>query len=647
MTGVFSDMSIEGLRFESGTVNGMTDASGQFAYEAGEDISFYVGDTLLGTAPAAQSMTLMDLFPSLGLPITNDDALRAINGSLLFSQFLNLSTFLQMIDSDADPANGIQIPVELHAVLAGVEIGFYQRWQTFRADLKLLTMRRDALAAGVWGGAGRPIPFAAVVLERQYAALGVVHNFYRTAETSTDSDGTPPLERQETWAHDGPFGYFSQSDHDTIAGPGIDESMIHTHNSEGAVLTRERLDGMGMQLALETNTYDPNGNLLEEYRDYSGSARPNVRRTYTYDAFGNRTSTSFDTNDSGNPEYELFTTYDAMGNVTQSIARNDPNDDGLDAVTTIQYDDQGREVLRRYDADDNPATPDDVTMRTFDAQDRPLTVEIDRGEDGVIDELQMWNYNGSQLMSLVTEYDTTGDGVRDSQFQTAYDPMGRAIIFESDANRDGIIDSVTTWGYPPAGGVVNESDYDGDGTIDFRSTIHALGGVTREHDADDDGIMSTRWEYDEDNRLVELLEDHDDDGTFDESTKYEHDDTGRVTAELNDIDGDDVPDSTIRHEYDGVGRRTRTEVDTNGDGTPETVTAWWFQTHPTGGLIIFEDNNDDQVADKSTTTTLDVYGQIHQVLVDEGNDGSHEQVTTTVRASGTWAAIIPHTLSAL
>ena len=645
--GTLSSMTVEGVRYESPSTGGMTNAQGEFQFVPGEDISFFVGDTLLGTAPASASLSLLSLFGGLNLPTTNAEASTAVAASISFSRFINLATFLQFVDDDADVSNGIQVPAELHTVLDGVSIGFFQRWQTFRTDLRLLTMRRDGLAAGLWGGVGRPFPFPAVVLERQYDALGVAHDFYHRVESSIDSDGTPPSERLDTWTYGGPFGYFDRSERDFINGPGVDEVTVLTHSSEGAVLTRELLDGSGTRLVFGTCTYDANGNLTEEYRDSSGSGRPNSRRTYTYDAFGNRLSTSFDTNDNGSPEYELFSTYDVEGRVTDSITRNDPDEDGIDAVTYVQFDSQGRDVFRRYDDDDNPATPDDVTIRTFDSENRPLTIEIDREEDGTVDELQSWVWNGAQLMRLLTEYDTTGDGVRDSQFETAYDAMGRATVFQSDANRDGLLDSETTWTYPPAGGVINESDYDADGIIDFRSTIHAVGGVTRELDADDDGIMSTRWEYDLDNRLDQRLDDLNDDGTFDVSTKFEYDAGGRLTAELEDIDGDNVPDSTIRHEYDGVGRRTRTEVDTDGDGTPESVTSWWYQTHPTGGVVIFEDTNDDQVADKVTTTTLDRYGQLHQVLTDEGNDGGYERIETTVREPGTWAAILPHPLSPL
>ena len=47
--GQFVDSAVSGLWFETETQSGFTDANGFFSFLAGESVSFYLGDTLLGT----------------------------------------------------------------------------------------------------------------------------------------------------------------------------------------------------------------------------------------------------------------------------------------------------------------------------------------------------------------------------------------------------------------------------------------------------------------------------------------------------------------------------------------------------------------------------------------------------------------------
>jgi len=108
--GVFLDSTVEGLGYRSGDITGVTDVEGTFRYEVGQPISFFLGGIQLGTVTAKARMTPIDLIAE------------AINAS--HPAVINLLRFLQTIDSDNDPANGIQISTLTTEMATGLDIDF-------------------------------------------------------------------------------------------------------------------------------------------------------------------------------------------------------------------------------------------------------------------------------------------------------------------------------------------------------------------------------------------------------------------------------------------------------------------------------------------------------------------------------------------
>lgn len=105
--GVFIDSAVQGLGYESGDVSGFTDANGGFTYTAGEPVTFYVGDTIIGTLTlgvnsGAVSITPVDL----------------VNGAVdeTDETVTNIAQLLQSLDDDRDPSNGIEITQAMHDV---------------------------------------------------------------------------------------------------------------------------------------------------------------------------------------------------------------------------------------------------------------------------------------------------------------------------------------------------------------------------------------------------------------------------------------------------------------------------------------------------------------------------------------------------
>ena len=94
LTGLFIDSPVQGLRYETQSQSGKTDASGLFKYVEGEEVFFYLGNLLLGSTSGQSVVT--------PLAITGATSSRD-------PRVLNMLRLLQTLDDDGDPDNGINI----------------------------------------------------------------------------------------------------------------------------------------------------------------------------------------------------------------------------------------------------------------------------------------------------------------------------------------------------------------------------------------------------------------------------------------------------------------------------------------------------------------------------------------------------------
>jgi len=90
-TGSFLDAAVEGLRYETPSFSGVTNSSGDFKYVEGEKVKFYIGDYFIGEVKAGAVVSPYNLYPK------DEDAA------------LVLAQFLQSIDADSNPTNGISL----------------------------------------------------------------------------------------------------------------------------------------------------------------------------------------------------------------------------------------------------------------------------------------------------------------------------------------------------------------------------------------------------------------------------------------------------------------------------------------------------------------------------------------------------------
>ncbi len=83
--GQLVDGPVEGVQFESGSVRGVTGPNGEFRFEDGSDVRFYIGDIMLGQpVPAKTLMSPIDLVPG---------------GDLDTPEVINIARLLQSLDA--------------------------------------------------------------------------------------------------------------------------------------------------------------------------------------------------------------------------------------------------------------------------------------------------------------------------------------------------------------------------------------------------------------------------------------------------------------------------------------------------------------------------------------------------------------------
>jgi len=98
-TGYLYDDIVGGLEYTTATQSGVTGADGSFKYVAGEKVTFKLGNITLGKATAAATtLTLFDLAQAG----QNSDGTPT-------DEVANMAIFLQSLDVDQDPNNGITI----------------------------------------------------------------------------------------------------------------------------------------------------------------------------------------------------------------------------------------------------------------------------------------------------------------------------------------------------------------------------------------------------------------------------------------------------------------------------------------------------------------------------------------------------------
>lgn len=169
-TGVFRDANVQGLTYTVGSTSNFTGADGKFQYTVGQPVSFRVGGVALGSFPGQPFIT------PLHLPTST--------ASSVVDQIENRLRFLQMLDLDGNPENGIEIAESVRARAANwAAVDFTMP----AADLAaaLATIRADAASAD---GGTHTLPTATAASEHFVRTARCTYSgLYRGTYSGADS----------------------------------------------------------------------------------------------------------------------------------------------------------------------------------------------------------------------------------------------------------------------------------------------------------------------------------------------------------------------------------------------------------------------------------------------------------------------------
>ena len=179
LSGVFLDSPIAGLSYETETLSGETDENGEFRYRPDETITFSIGGIELGSAPGAAILTPLDLVEHTHLihnPLPDNDIV------------VNMVRFLQTLDQDLDPANGIVITDAVHAGAGNVTIDFSADSTDFETDTALLDFLAVVTNTGALVEANDALAHFEATLSDAYTTPpgqpGTVEGVVRDAQTA-------------------------------------------------------------------------------------------------------------------------------------------------------------------------------------------------------------------------------------------------------------------------------------------------------------------------------------------------------------------------------------------------------------------------------------------------------------------------------
>ena len=152
--GTFLDSAVAGLDYRTATLRGVTDARGAFQYRDGEWVAFSVGDLELGHARGRPVVTPRDL--------TNDGDHPPHHVTV------NTCVFLQTLDADRHPRNGIEIPEATRRFFEGND---FSAQMPFSADPPAFRAQLDGVMRSHHLAVGRSDPVAVVSHEAALAHL--------------------------------------------------------------------------------------------------------------------------------------------------------------------------------------------------------------------------------------------------------------------------------------------------------------------------------------------------------------------------------------------------------------------------------------------------------------------------------------------
>ncbi len=447
-TGQFTDSPVKGLQYRTASQSGETGANGEFRYLPGETVTFFVGDITLGAAAGAAKVTPFDL-AGIAAPTTVPNSGQT---NVAFDQAINLAVFLQTLDVDGNPANGIEIPAQIRTLASGLTLDFKQPRASFVNAIALRRVVGAGRTNGLWGGINA-IRTPSRAIKAMYATLGVTPVMDLVTKVEAIDPNSSKVLSRTTTTYDSNGNATLVVNEVDINNDRVLERMTRavTFDSNGNAVHEESDDnGDGIVDSWTNTTINANGDpsLVEVGYDTNGDRAVDwfvtIRLTYNADGLVTMVRVEYDTNNDG--VIDSFrtdaTNYDAKGN--KILAESDTNGDGiLDSRIAFYYDANGHMTSAEEDSGAD-GTVDFGTAYTYDANGHNVLTEVDSNGDGIVDKRATATFDAKGNRTR-RERDDNGDGVVDFRTTSTYDSEGYLILTEDDVGADGIVDQQTTY----------------------------------------------------------------------------------------------------------------------------------------------------------------------------------------------------------
>lgn len=404
LTGRFVDGPVSGLRYSTPTSNGSTNANGEFIYRDGETVSFFIGDILIGQAPGAATITPFSLAGTAPPTSTLDvvKAVRLINAHRIYLNntatplevAANIASFLQTVDSDGDPSNGIQIPGALNG-LAKVSINFRQTFSRFQYDTDVQALIAAGGTAGIWSGS-RTLKDPFLALDALYSGLKL----------------TPGIQRITGLANSGGAGT-------------VTSTITRTYDAQGHVTSEDTKDATGKLAARVTTTYDQNGHKLSEQRDNNADGQVDAVTTYIYNSNGVLTRVESSKAVGGPIDSAANFFYDGPTGTTGKLAKIETVDAKGKVLARSEFTYTNGNVTKETDDTNADGTVDNVTTNTYDTSGHLLTSNFDPGANGSAVDSDAYTYDANDN---VTTQVHSSKGQVSLNVNYSYDTYGNPTV---------------------------------------------------------------------------------------------------------------------------------------------------------------------------------------------------------------------------
>ena len=464
LVGVFSDSPVSGLTYKTATQTGITNTKGEFNYLAGETIIFSVGNVILGESIVTSSLiTPLNIVPNAQV-YKSLNALSNFKSATERQAFLvssNILIFLQSLDADRNPDNGITLSDGITTLFENSELDFNQPFSDFSSTLKPFTDKAHSAGAIISSAVVKPH----VALEHFYQAQNITHQFSQLDSLQVDTDGDGSIDTIITYGYDARGNEISKI-WDNNADGSPDSISTSTYNERGNRLsTISDWDMNGTPDAFVTISYDENGYMQRYTQDDDALDGPDFIDTYHYDKNGNLLSEINDENADGSPDRVSTYTYDGSNNNLTEVVDTD-GDENPNWILTNNYDHNSRVISQSMD-NDGDGIIDEISNSSYIYNERRQVLEkTSYNQDGHVTSIYTITYDVKGNI-LTTTY-ATGPNVQQNVIHSfSYDDNGNKLSFTKDLEGDGTPERVDIFTYDENGNLLTEVfDYDGDSIPD-------------------------------------------------------------------------------------------------------------------------------------------------------------------------------------